>query len=91
MKSYQKSAKFLMIPPRLTAFFACGMAGVRFLSNSMRMKEVNMSAGTIPNNAALFPGHSIPLPSAPQKIPKAVVIMPTMYFKVFSGTRDKGL
>ena len=36
-------------------------------------------------------GHSAPAPSAPQKIPNEVNIIPTTYFILFSGTRASGL
>ena len=36
-------------------------------------------------------GHIAPAPSAPQKIPKDVSMIPTVNFIVFSGTRASGL
>src|SRR6476469_10067116 len=44
----------------------------------------------IPRSASSPPGHDTPVPSAAQKIPNVVSMIPTANFNVFSGTRLRG-
>src|SRR5580704_4147387 len=46
--------------------------------------------GTITSSAASPPGQATPAPSAPQKVPNDVSMMPTANFMAFSGTRASG-
>ena len=48
------------------------------------------TAGTTTSSAASAPGHTAPAPSAPQKIPNEVSMIPTTNFMAFSGTRANG-
>src|SRR5581483_11364120 len=45
---------------------------------------------TSTSSAASDPGQETPAPSAPQKVPKAVSMIPTANFIQFSGTRASG-
>src|SRR5436190_4918823 len=52
--------------------------------------EINSTKTSTPGSAASPPGQSTPVPSAAQKMPNVVNIVPTANFNVFSGTRDSG-
>src|SRR5260221_14290419 len=47
-------------------------------------------AGMSASSEASEPGQCAPAPSAPQKVPNPVSMIPTTNFSVFSGTLDSG-
>src|SRR5205085_409751 len=56
----------------------------RIDTNASEVRSTNASTA---GRDASPPGQCAPVPSAAQKIPKVVSIVPTAYFNVFSGTR----